>query len=62
MPIKLIKTDEAAKLLGIKPWTLRAWVSEKRVPYVKLGRLVRFDEKMLEEWINGNSFLPRNTN
>jgi excisionase family DNA binding protein len=56
MLIKLLKTDEAAELLSIKPWTLRSWVSEGRIPFVKLGRLVRFNEKRLEEWILENSY------
>jgi excisionase family DNA binding protein len=61
MSIKLLKTDEAAELLGIRPWTLRGWVSEGRVPYVKLGRLVRFDDKRLEEWIAMNCIEPRDS-
>ena len=35
-------TPEAARFLGCTESTLRAWVSQGRVPYVKLGRLTRF--------------------
>jgi len=39
----LLDYSEAAKLLGIRPSTLRRWVSEGRISYVKVGsRRVRF--------------------
>ena len=39
----LLDYSEAAKRLGIAVTTLRKWVSEKRIPYVKIGpRNVRF--------------------
>ena len=53
---KLIKIEEAGKILSVKPWTLRSWVSERRIPFIKVGRLVRFDEERLKEWIQENSF------
>ena len=55
---KLLTTDEAALLLGIRPWTLRSWVSHRKIPYVKLGRLVRFDPTKLEAFVNGNTVEP----
>lgn len=51
----LLTIDEAAEYLSIRPWTLRAWVSQKRIPYIKLGRLVRFELKSLEQFIRKNT-------
>ncbi len=54
---KLYDVKEASKLLMIKPNTLRKWVQQKRIPYVKIGTLVRFKEadliKISCEGLNG---------
>jgi excisionase family DNA binding protein len=47
----LLTIEEAAALLGIKTQTLYLWVSQRRVPCRKIGRLVRFTETDLEEFI-----------
>lgn len=41
MDSDLLTVPEAAALLRLKPSTIRAWVCQRRIPYVKLGRLVR---------------------
>ena len=42
MDSELLTVPEAAALLRLKPSTIRSWVCQKRIPYVKLGgRLVR---------------------
>ena len=33
---------QAAPLLGVSPFTLRAWVRERRVPFYRLGRRIVF--------------------
>jgi len=38
-------------MIGIKVDTLYHWVSQKRVPYVKIGRLTKFDLQVIDEWI-----------
>jgi excisionase family DNA binding protein len=48
---RLLTIPEAARLLGVKPNTLYLWVSQKRVPHRKIGRLVRFAERDLEEFV-----------
>jgi excisionase family DNA binding protein len=47
--------DQAAAYLGCTPYTLRVWVSQRRVPYVKLGRLVRFVPSQLRAFVEVNS-------
>ena len=56
--VGLWDTNQAAKFLGVRPWTLRQWVCEKRVPYIKLGKLVKFDRSRLEHWIKNQSVEP----
>lgn len=50
--IRLLTVPEAAALLGVKTQTLYLWVSARRVPHRKIGRLVRFTEADLEEFVN----------
>ena len=48
---RLLDIKEAAEFLNVSPNTLYSWVSQRRIPFVKLGRRVEFDLKDLEDWI-----------
>jgi excisionase family DNA binding protein len=47
---KLLTVAEAAQLLSVKPRTIYAWVAERRIPFHKAGRLLRFDQARLLAW------------
>ncbi|HHT9134605.1 MAG TPA: helix-turn-helix domain-containing protein [Candidatus Avalokitesvara rifleensis] len=51
---RLIGIKEAAGYLDISVNTLYTWVSQKRIPYVKIGRLVKFDLEALDRFIESN--------
>jgi excisionase family DNA binding protein len=56
---RLLTLDEVcAKLGGVKPWTIRCWVSQRRIPYTKVGRLTRFPEQRINEWIESRTVAP----
>jgi excisionase family DNA binding protein len=38
----LLKTEDVARLLGVSPLTVRAWVFQRLLPCVRIGRAVRF--------------------
>jgi excisionase family DNA binding protein len=38
---ELLTVPEAAAFLRLQPSTIRAWVCQRRIPFIKLGRLVR---------------------
>jgi excisionase family DNA binding protein len=44
--------DELAERLGVTPRHVRRLVAEKRVPYVKVGRFVRFDPAAIASWLD----------
>lgn len=48
---------EAAQILDLKPGTLQVWRSTKRypLPYIKVGRLVRYRQSDLEAFLNGRT-------
>jgi excisionase family DNA binding protein len=41
---------EVAELLKVKPRTIYAWVSDKRIPYERKGGLLRFRLDMVIAW------------
>nr|WP_281721756.1 helix-turn-helix domain-containing protein [Nitrosomonas nitrosa] len=55
---RLLTIPEAAQYTGLSVHTLYAMVSQRRVPYVKLGRLVKFDREALEKWIKQQTVMP----
>jgi excisionase family DNA binding protein len=47
---QLINIDELASLWSVPKATLYNWVNQGRLPYVKLGRSLRFDVLQIEEF------------
>jgi len=52
-----ITIDELAARLGTSTRHIRRLVAERRIPYVKIGRLVRFDPADIATWIDGRRVL-----
>jgi len=52
---KLVEVKDAAEYLDISKNTLYTWVSQKRISYVKIGRLVKFDTDTLNSFIQSNN-------
>lgn len=50
--IHLIDISAAAEQLGVSVRYVRRLVSQRRIPYVKLGHYLRFDPAELDEWID----------
>lgn len=55
-----LDNDAAARFLGCKPGTLRVWVSKKKVPHIRVGRLVRFDPAALRDFLQSHSVAAQN--
>jgi len=58
LPRKLLTVKEVSVYTGVSPDTIYTWVSQKRIPYVKVGRLVKFDVELLEKWIKQQTVMP----
>ncbi|GEM_PF-5162390 len=53
-----VDVDAVAVYTGMtKAWWRRA-VQERRVPFIKLGRLVRFDLDAVDRWLEENTVQP----
>ncbi|MBI2094935.1 MAG: helix-turn-helix domain-containing protein [Candidatus Omnitrophica bacterium] len=55
---RLLSCKDLAKFLGVSSWTIYGWVSQKRIPHVKIGRLVRFDEAEILGWLEKQRVKP----
>jgi excisionase family DNA binding protein len=47
----LIDIAELERRTAIKQATLRKYVVQRKIPFVKIGRLVRFDTAEIEAWV-----------
>jgi excisionase family DNA binding protein len=51
----LIDVRELSRLTGLSVNTLYSWVSQGKIPFVKWGRLTKFDLQAIDEWIKENT-------
>ena len=61
LPRRLIAVQEAAAYTELSPHTLYTMVSQRRIPYVKVGRLTKSDVGLLDTWIKQNTIMPMPT-
>jgi excisionase family DNA binding protein len=50
----LLTIEQLADHLGVTVRHVRRQIAERRVPYIKVGRLVRFDPAEITRWIDGS--------
>lgn len=55
---RLVDMNEAAAYLGVAKATLYTMVSQRRVPYIKVGSLTKFDKAHLDRWIAKHTVKP----
>ena len=55
---RLVDIHEVAAYTGLAVQTLYAMVSQRRIPFVKMGRLTKFDLVKIDSWIEKNSVMP----
>ena len=56
---RLLDIQHVAIYTGLSVHTLYTMVSQRRIPFVKLGRLTKFDRVELDKWIAGHSVKVR---
>jgi excisionase family DNA binding protein len=55
---RLYSIAEVAEYTGLSIHTLYTMVSQRRIPFVKVGRLTKFDLIMLDAWIKQHTRMP----
>jgi excisionase family DNA binding protein len=51
--MKLYDIQDVARMLSVSPWTVRAYIRNGKLRPVRIGRLVRVDERDLDEFVAG---------
>lgn len=54
----LLDIDTVAAILGVTRRHVQRLVSERRIPFVKVGRFVRFDQASLNVWLDRQRVEP----
>jgi len=58
-PRQFLTKKELAEYLGLSIFTIDSWVSERReIPYIKMGRCVKFDLSDVLLWVENNKVIP----
>ena len=55
MDRRYLNIKELSNYLGISKGTLYVWVCQKRIPYVKISNLLRFDLNQIDGWVKAKS-------
>lgn len=50
----LLDKPETAAYLNLKPRTLDYLVEKRRIPFVRVGRFIRFKREDLDAWLEDN--------
>jgi len=58
MTRRLLNIQEASEYTGLSVHTLYTMVSQRRIPFVKMGRLTKFDVGLLDKWITQHTVMP----
>ena len=56
---ELVDVKQAATLLGLKVSTIRAWLAQRKLPYVRCGRAIRISREALDRFIAENTVPAR---
>lgn len=58
MTRRLLNIQEASEYTGLSVHTLYTMVSQRRIPFIKMGRLTKFDVGLLDKWIAQHTVMP----
>lgn len=56
--MRLLNIQEVAQYTGLSVHTLYTMVSQRRIPYAKMGRLTKFNQQAIDDWIAKNTVMP----
>ena len=48
---ELLTITELTSLLSIKESHLRSLIFRQEIPFIKVGRLIRFDQSQIKKWL-----------
>lgn len=51
MEKRYLNVEELSQYIGVKKNTIYNWVSQRKIPFIKCGRLTKFDIKAIDKWM-----------
>lgn len=57
-PEGLWDVNDTAAYLKVNHMTVRRMVNENRLPYLRIGKLLRFEPALVRDWVAGKSISP----
>ena len=48
---RLLNFEQVAQILGVKPRTVYDYVARYEIPFLRVGRLLRFDRQVILDWV-----------
>lgn len=58
MTKRIFTVKELSDAINIKKSTLYLWVSQQKIPHIKLGKKVLFDSIEIEQWMQEHKRQP----
>ena len=56
---ELMGVTELSQYLKVNPQTIYNWVSNNKVPYTKIGDLLRFKKSDIDGWLKKKTAYPK---
>ncbi len=56
--IQLLSVRDVTEMTGLSVFTIYSWVSQKKIPFVKIGSRTLFDSKDILAWIEAHKVQP----
>ena len=53
---RILTVEEVAIFLGFAPQTIKNWVAQRKIPFIRIGRKTRFCPKSLRAWLKRKEF------
>ena len=49
---RLLTIEQVSEILQVKKNTLYSWTHTRKIPFVKVGGVLRFKEKAISRWVD----------
>ncbi|HWN99257.1 MAG TPA: helix-turn-helix domain-containing protein [Blastocatellia bacterium] len=57
--LRLLTPEELSDMLGVSIHTVYQWTCKRQVPFIKVGKLVRFPYDEVLAWLEANKVMPQ---
>ena len=58
MNSQILTLNELSDYIKVSRFTIYDWVYRKKIPYIKLGKNLRFRKELIDVWIDGKQKIP----